>query len=164
MLNLDCLFTYVCRHFLPFDKRAAFIEIVKQEKKRILFERHFYYFNMTVFGETIDLINMVRDPVERIISNFHFVRNPSRWIGREVSPKKSWIAKKSANQPIQIWEHPRKPHSYKFANKQETAMFAVCQYWLFPPVPAILHKNMSLHWFKALPSTSVKIKIFTSKF
>ena len=94
VLNLDCLFTYVCRHFLPFDKRAAFIEIVKQEKKRILLERHFYYFNMTVFGERVNLINLLRDPVERIISNFHFVRNPSRWIGREVSPKKSWIAKK----------------------------------------------------------------------
>ena len=87
-------YLFGCRHFLSFDKRTAFLEIVKQEKKRILLERHFYYFNLSLYnGQTANFINMVRHPVDRIISNFYFVRNPSRWIGREVSPKKSWINK-----------------------------------------------------------------------
>ena len=32
----------------------------------------------------VNLINMVRDPVSRVVSNFYFVRNPRRWQGREV--------------------------------------------------------------------------------
>ena len=27
---------------------------------------------------------MVRHPVDRMVSNFYFVRNPSRWVAREV--------------------------------------------------------------------------------
>ena len=33
----------------------------------------------------VNLINMVREPVSRAVSNFYFVRNPRRWQGREVS-------------------------------------------------------------------------------
>ena len=33
----------------------------------------------------VNLVNMVREPVSRAVSNFYFVRNPRRWQGREVS-------------------------------------------------------------------------------
>ena len=33
---------------------------------------------MTTPGLRVDLVNMVREPVARVVSNFYFVRNPSR--------------------------------------------------------------------------------------
>ena len=34
-----------------------------------------------------------RDPVERIVSNYFYVRSPARWRGREVSPSQAWFTK-----------------------------------------------------------------------
>ena len=36
---------------------------------------------------------MCRDPVERIVSNYFYVRSPARWRGREVSPSQAWFLK-----------------------------------------------------------------------
>ena len=45
----------------------------------MFYDRHLYYFNMTTPGLRVDLVNMVREPVARVVSNFYFVRNPSRY-------------------------------------------------------------------------------------
>ena len=34
-----------------------------------------------------------RDPVERIVSNYFYVRSPARWRRREVSPSQAWFTK-----------------------------------------------------------------------
>ena len=41
-----------------------------------------------VFSKTVS-----RDPVERIVSNYFYVRSPARWRGREVSPSQAWFLK-----------------------------------------------------------------------
>ena len=46
----------------------------------------------------VNLINMVRDPVSRVVSNFYFVRNPRRWQGREVDLLWHFFSKRSTNQ------------------------------------------------------------------
>jgi len=80
-------------HNLSSDSRESLADLLKKEKDRIVYDRHFYYFNFTSHKLSLNLINMVRDPVERIISNFFYVRSPARWNQREVSPAQSWILK-----------------------------------------------------------------------
>jgi len=80
-------------HFLSDSKQRELLSFLKKEKKPFFYDRHFYFFNMTSLGEKVNLINMVRNPMERIVSNFYFVRNPSRWRGRETAPKQSWFTK-----------------------------------------------------------------------
>ena len=39
------------------------------------------------------LINMVREPVERLISNFYYLRSHKRWTGKKDVPPVSWFTK-----------------------------------------------------------------------
>lgn len=80
-------------HFLSGSKQREFFSFLKHEKKPLFYDRHFYFFNMSNLGDKVNLVNMVRNPMERILSNFYFVRNPSRWRGRETAPKQSWFTK-----------------------------------------------------------------------
>jgi len=61
--------------------------------RKLVYDRHFYYFNMTNLGFNVNLFNMVRDPVERMISHFYYIRKPLRWKTREVKPPTSWFEK-----------------------------------------------------------------------
>ena len=43
---------------------------------------------MNIFSKKVS-----RDPVERIVSNYFYVRSPGRWRDREVSPSQAWFLK-----------------------------------------------------------------------
>ena len=61
----------------------------------IVYEQHFFYFNISKSGVDVNFINFVRDPVERIISNFFYQRTPYRWLGGKIDekPNKEWFNK-----------------------------------------------------------------------
>jgi len=84
--------TYFRRKLSLADEKELVGYIRKQETP-YFFDRHFYIFDMDKYDLKVDLINMVRDPVDRVVSNFYFVRNPSRWEKKETVPPDSWFSK-----------------------------------------------------------------------
>ena len=69
------------------------VDFLSKEEKPLVFDRHFYIFDIEKHGLNVELINMVRDPVDRIVSNYYFVRSTRRWKTREVVPPASWFTK-----------------------------------------------------------------------
>ncbi|XP_076049356.1 uronyl 2-sulfotransferase homolog pip-like [Oratosquilla oratoria] len=63
------------------------------------YDRHMYYFNVSRFGYPRPvMVNLIRDPVERFISNFYFMRSDLRWrtngdLRLDNRPPKSWFEK-----------------------------------------------------------------------
>ncbi|XP_066941047.1 uronyl 2-sulfotransferase-like [Macrobrachium rosenbergii] len=70
------------KHWLNEEERKALTrKLFESSKTRPLcFDRHIYYFNTTRLGfPRTALINLVREPVKRFISQFYFTRSRSRW-------------------------------------------------------------------------------------
>ncbi|CAL4060129.1 unnamed protein product, partial [Meganyctiphanes norvegica] len=71
------------------------------------YDRHMYYFNMTR-SENFIWINFIRDPVERFVSEFYFMRSPARWakpmMKKQKRPPKSWFTMKL--ETCVLAEHP----------------------------------------------------------
>ena len=65
-------------------------EILPQVKNGgFVFDRHAYFFSETehgIYPRKINWINVVRKPLERMISNFHYIRHPKRWIDAKDLP------------------------------------------------------------------------------
>ena len=74
--------------------KAELVDDLRGYKQPLFFDRHFYFFSFVDYNLEVDFINMVRNPIERVASNFYFARNPSRWKQREVQPSESWFTKK----------------------------------------------------------------------
>ncbi|XP_064113613.1 uronyl 2-sulfotransferase-like [Macrobrachium nipponense] len=69
-------------HWLDEERRKALTKRLYANSKKIplSFDRHIYYFNFTRLGfPKPALINLVREPVKRFISQFYFTRSRSRW-------------------------------------------------------------------------------------
>ena len=59
----------------------------------VVFDRHFYQPDWSRREERVDLMNLVREPVSRMISQFYYLRSPSRWSWRREVPPRSWLQK-----------------------------------------------------------------------
>ena len=75
------------------EDEEQMIDFLSKHDKPVAFDRHFYIFDWEKYSLSVNLINMVRDPVDRLVSNFYFVRSSGRWINREVLPLPSWFTK-----------------------------------------------------------------------
>jgi hypothetical protein len=81
-------------HVRRLDPRGeAELAATVRAQQPVAYDRHFYHFDWALHGLRVNMINMVREPVDRLVSNFHFVRNPRRWAGREVAPPQTWFTK-----------------------------------------------------------------------
>lgn len=86
------------RPYPIYDKRALtskeqrlWIEKVAQVNQNLqrplATDRHLFFVDMESYGtEPVNWINIVRDPIERLISRFYYLRNPRRWKNRSPKP------------------------------------------------------------------------------
>ena len=81
------------RRKLSTEDENDLVSFLSKEEEPFVFDRHFYIFDIEKHGLNVELINMVRDPVNRIVSNYYFVRSARRWKTREVVPPASWFTK-----------------------------------------------------------------------
>lgn len=60
----------------------------------LLFDRHFYVFDFSAQPDLgFDWVNMVREPVSRLTSQFYYLRSPRRWRNKARRPPTSWMEK-----------------------------------------------------------------------
>ena len=58
----------------------------------VVFDRHFYQPDWSR-REEVNLVNLVREPVSRMISQYYYLRSPSRWSWRPEAPPQAWMTK-----------------------------------------------------------------------
>ena len=58
----------------------------------VVFDRHFYQPDWSR-REEVNLVNLVREPVSRMISQYYYLRSPSRWSWRPEKPPQAWMTK-----------------------------------------------------------------------
>ena len=94
----------------PSEEKDLFKNIVGHSNKLYVYDRHFYQFDWSNLPNTqvnknlsknrftympwfqVNMINMVREPVDRIISQFYYLRSLKRWKSKE-RPPKQWFQK-----------------------------------------------------------------------
>ena len=59
----------------------------------VVLDRQFYQPDWRRRERRVNLMNLVREPVSRIISQFYHLRSPSRWSGRRERPPRAWLRK-----------------------------------------------------------------------
>ncbi|KAI1294686.1 Uronyl 2-sulfotransferase [Halotydeus destructor] len=83
---------YDKRLLSPVEQVEMFRELTNHSYDRLSYDRHFYFIDFTTFGEhSVKYINMVRDPVDMVISSFHYRRlvagkrnsSTSRWLSKD---------------------------------------------------------------------------------
>jgi len=74
-------------------------ELAKQVTKMgengpVIFDRHFFTMENDRHHEhNFEWINIVREPVSRLVSMFHYLRKPARWASKKNRPPESWFNK-----------------------------------------------------------------------
>ena len=82
------------REAMTVQEESELVQFLYSKKKPFIFDRHFYIFDFAIHpGLRIDLVNMVREPVSRIVSMFYYLRSKERWRGRLTKPPLSWREK-----------------------------------------------------------------------
>ena len=65
-----------------------------KKKGPVVFDRHFFQPDWASLGETsVNMMNMVREPVSRIVSQYYYLRSNKRWSWRHAKPPLSWFNK-----------------------------------------------------------------------
>ena len=60
----------------------------------MVFDRHFFQPDWASLGEKqVNMMNMVRDPVDRTVSHYYYLRSNKRWSGRPTKPPLAWFNK-----------------------------------------------------------------------
>ena len=60
----------------------------------VVFDRHFYQPDWTRLGEKeVNMMNLVREPVSRMVSQYYYLRSSGRWSWRPDQPPRSWLEK-----------------------------------------------------------------------
>merc|ERR1719397_2064104 len=78
----------------PSEESALVATLKRDSSSSVLFDRHFYIFDLVNLREVnFDWINMVREPVARLVSQFHYLRSARRWSKRTRKPPPEWFLK-----------------------------------------------------------------------
>ena len=65
-----------------------------KKKGPVVFDRHFYQPDWTRLGEKeVNMMNLVREPVSRMVSQYYYLRSSGRWSWRPDQPPRSWLEK-----------------------------------------------------------------------
>ena len=58
------------------SEESAMVAALKRDSSSVLFDRHFYIFDLLARVEAVNFewVNMVREPVSRLVSQFHYLR------------------------------------------------------------------------------------------
>ena len=78
------------------NSKAEEAELVNQWKEisnATVWDKHLYFIDTSLYDLKFkaNWINIVRDPIERYISEFYFLREPSRWEYQDEKPPQSWF-------------------------------------------------------------------------
>ena len=60
----------------PSEESALVAALERDSSSSVLFDRHFYIFDLVLREEAVNFewVNMVREPVARLVSMFHYLR------------------------------------------------------------------------------------------
>lgn len=103
MRKLSIMNNYVHYNSKVYDKKmiseeeqSRFVHHIKSTAPPCTFDRHIFFVNFTRFDESSPIyINLIRDPVERIISSYYYRRLAARLNhGRTAKPSNYWLNKK----------------------------------------------------------------------
>jgi len=85
------------KQVLTASEESALVAALKRDSSSlssVLFDRHFYIFELVKLREVnFDWVNMVREPVARMVSQFHYLRSARRWSKRARKPPPEWFFK-----------------------------------------------------------------------
>ncbi|XP_043219557.1 heparan sulfate 2-O-sulfotransferase pipe-like isoform X2 [Amphibalanus amphitrite] len=86
---------YFRRYLNDTDQLAVIKKLIKQSKKKpLIFDRHVYYIDFAEFNRSEPIyINLIRHPVQRFISFFHYLRLDKRYKKATQRPKRQWFNK-----------------------------------------------------------------------
>ena len=76
----------------PVDE-VNLVKFLRRHSKPLVFDRHFYSLNWSRHELQANLINMVREPMDRIVSQFYYLRSDKRWSWRKNKPPTDWFEK-----------------------------------------------------------------------
>ncbi|XP_055943057.1 heparan sulfate 2-O-sulfotransferase pipe-like [Argiope bruennichi] len=77
------------------EEQRRIVKQVKSTPSPCSFDRHVFFINFTKFGQSPPIfINIIREPVERIISSFFYRRMVARQNKTKVKPSAYWLNKK----------------------------------------------------------------------
>lgn len=83
------------RKIVDLDEQHRIVQLVKSTPPPCSFDRHVFFINFTRFGERPPVyINIIREPVERIISSYFYRRMVARQNKTKVRPSDYWLNKK----------------------------------------------------------------------
>ena len=69
------------------DKMRSMDQSAKKSNKKAGYEGHFYFVDCPRLNNlTLDWMNLMRDPVDRFVSGFFYLRLNSRWKKRPTKP------------------------------------------------------------------------------
>ena len=70
------------------------ISRLARKKRPMVFDRHFYQPDWSSLGEQqVNMMNMVREPVARTVSQYYYLRSNKRWSVRPTKPPLAWFNK-----------------------------------------------------------------------
>ena len=82
------------RQVLTAQEETELFSRLAKRKEPVVFDRHFYQPDWARLGSmSVNMMNMVREPVARLISQYYYLRSPKRWAGRAARPPRSWFVK-----------------------------------------------------------------------
>ncbi|XP_037069321.1 heparan sulfate 2-O-sulfotransferase pipe-like isoform X3 [Pollicipes pollicipes] len=88
--------TQYWKRYLSQQGQANFVELLTRmaAEKPLIYDRHVSYIDFTRFNRSQPIyVNLIRDPVERFISLFYFLRMPRRRRGRGHTADLGWLHK-----------------------------------------------------------------------
>lgn len=77
------------------EEQRRIVQLVKTTRAPCSFDRHVFFINFTRFGESPPIyINIIREPVERIISSYFYRRMVAKQNKTKIRPSAYWLNKK----------------------------------------------------------------------
>ena len=76
------------------EERALISRLERKAGRPAVFDRHFFSPDWARLGQqSVNMMNMVREPVARTISQYYYLRSDKRWSWRPSQPPQAWFNK-----------------------------------------------------------------------